>query len=164
MLPWAWNGLYNWTCSMYLCCQEEKVVTEDEIVGWHQWLDGYEFEQTLGDGEGQGRLVCYSPWGCKESDTIEKLNNNNVCSQEDGRRVAELTTDGQAEEQLTSWAFTRLASLQPLGPQHMGHPPRGFQARWEHHWFPGLQWDVHLPGLRMQWCKVEPVLCWPFWG
>ena len=42
------------------------------------WLDGHEFEQTLGDGEGQGSLACCSPWGCKEWDTTEQLNNNNV--------------------------------------------------------------------------------------
>ena len=50
---------------------------EDEVVGWHHRLDGYEFEQAPGDGEGQGSLVCCSPWGCKESDTTEQLNNNN---------------------------------------------------------------------------------------
>ena len=46
-----------------------------------RYLDGneHEFEQTLEDGEGQGSLACYSPWGCKESDTIEQLNNNNTC-------------------------------------------------------------------------------------
>ena len=48
--------------------QEEKGTTEDETVGWHHWLDGYEFEQALGDGEGQGSLVCCSPWGNKDSD------------------------------------------------------------------------------------------------
>ena len=41
---------------------------EDEMVGWHHRLSGHEFEQTLGDRGGQRRLVCYSPWGCKESD------------------------------------------------------------------------------------------------
>ena len=55
--------------------QEEKAATEDEMVGWHQWLNGHEFEQTLGDSEGQGSLMCYSPWG-KKSDTTEWLNNN----------------------------------------------------------------------------------------
>ena len=40
---------------------EEKGTTEDEMVGWHHWLDGHEFEQTLGDGDGQGSLVCFSP-------------------------------------------------------------------------------------------------------
>ena len=49
---------------------EEKRVTEDEMVGWHHWLNGYEFEQTLGDNEGQGSLVCCSPWGDKELYTI----------------------------------------------------------------------------------------------
>ena len=49
--------------------QEEKGTTEDEMVGWHHRLDGHEFEQAPGDGEGQGSLVCCSPWGCKESDT-----------------------------------------------------------------------------------------------
>ena len=48
--------------------QEEKGVTEHELVGWHHWLNGHEFEQTLGDSEGQGSLVCCSPWGCKELD------------------------------------------------------------------------------------------------
>ena len=42
---------------------------EDEMVGWHHHLSGHEFEQTLGDGEGQGSLECCSPWGRKESDT-----------------------------------------------------------------------------------------------
>ena len=50
---------------------------EGEMVGWHHWLHGHEFEQTLGDGEGQGSLAYYSPWGCKESKPTEWLNNNN---------------------------------------------------------------------------------------
>ena len=51
--------------------------TEDEMVGWHHLLNGHEFEQALGDGEGQGCLACCSPRGCKESDTTEQFNNNN---------------------------------------------------------------------------------------
>ena len=50
-------------------------MTEDEIVEWHHWLDGYEFEQVLGVGDGQGRLTCCSPWGRKESDKTEQLTN-----------------------------------------------------------------------------------------
>ena len=46
--------------------QEEKGKTEDEMVGWHHRLSGHEFEQAPGDGEGQGRLACFSPWGHKE--------------------------------------------------------------------------------------------------
>ena len=49
-------------------------MTEDEMVGQHHRLNGHEFEQALGDGEGQGSLVCCSPWGHKESDTTERLN------------------------------------------------------------------------------------------
>ena len=51
-------------------------MTENEIVGWYQGLNGHEFEQTPGDGERQGSLECCSPWGRKESDTAERLNNN----------------------------------------------------------------------------------------
>ena len=54
--------------------QEEKGTTEDEMIGWHHRLNEREFEQALGDGQGQGRLVCCSPWGCKESDMTEQLN------------------------------------------------------------------------------------------
>ena len=55
---------------------EEKGTTEDEMVGWHHWIDRHEFEQALGVGEGQGSLLCCSPWGQKESDTTELLNWN----------------------------------------------------------------------------------------
>ena len=48
--------------------KEEKGVTEGEMVGWHHRLDGHEFEETPGNGKGQGNLVCCSPWGCKELD------------------------------------------------------------------------------------------------
>ena len=51
--------------------QEEKGTAEDEMLGWHLWLDGHEFEQALGVGGGQGSLACWSPWGHKESDTTE---------------------------------------------------------------------------------------------
>ena len=52
-------------------------MTEDEMVGWHHRLNGHEFEQTQGDSEGWGSLVYCSPWGRKESDTTERLNNGN---------------------------------------------------------------------------------------
>ena len=54
--------------------QEEKGTTEDEMAGWHHWLDGNEFEWTLGVGDGQGGLACCSSWGCKKSDTTERMN------------------------------------------------------------------------------------------
>ena len=55
--------------------QEEKGMTEDEMVGWHHLFNEHEFEQILGGSEGQRSLVCCSPGGCKESDTSERLNN-----------------------------------------------------------------------------------------
>ena len=53
-------------------------MTEDEMVGWHHRLNGHEFGQAPGDGEGQGSLVCCSPWGCKELDMTKRLNSNKV--------------------------------------------------------------------------------------
>ena len=49
-------------------------MTEDEMVGWHHWFHGHEFEQTPGDSERHGSLACCSPWGRKESDMTEQLN------------------------------------------------------------------------------------------
>ena len=51
-------------------------MTEDEMVGWHHRLNGHEFVLTPGDGEGQGSLVCCSPWDRKEFDTTEELKNH----------------------------------------------------------------------------------------
>ena len=56
--------------------QEEKGMTEDEMFKWHHQLNGHEFEQAPGDGEGQGSLACCSLWGHKELDITEPLNNN----------------------------------------------------------------------------------------
>ena len=55
-------------------CRQDKGTTEDEMVGWHHWLDGHEFGQALGVGDGQGSLASWSPWGHKESDMTEWLN------------------------------------------------------------------------------------------
>ena len=57
---------------------EEKGMTEDEMIGWHHQVNGHEFEQAPGDDEGQGSLVCCSPWGHKELDMTEWLNNNKL--------------------------------------------------------------------------------------
>ena len=57
--------------------RQERGTAEDEIVGWHHWHIGHEFEQALGDSEGQGSLACCSSWDHKESDMTEWLNNNN---------------------------------------------------------------------------------------
>ena len=66
---------------------QEKRVTEDEIVRSHHRLNGHEFEQTVGDGERQGSLVCCSPWGHKELNTTERLSNNIIKEEEVVRRL-----------------------------------------------------------------------------
>ena len=57
----------------------EKGMTENEMIGWHHQLNGHEFEQALGVGDGQGGLACYSPWDRKELDTTEQLNWTCMC-------------------------------------------------------------------------------------
>ena len=81
---WSWNSntLATWCEKLIIKNpdagkdhrQEEKGTIEDEKVEWHHWLNGHEFEHTLGVGDGQGSLACYSPWGHKESDITEQLN------------------------------------------------------------------------------------------
>ena len=68
-------------------------MTEDEMVGWHHRLVGHEFEQAPGVGNGQGSLVCCSPWGRKESDTTEQLNNNSGCCTPPSQELTKYTID-----------------------------------------------------------------------
>ena len=58
--------------------QEKKGTTEGKMVGWHHQLNGHEFEQTLREGEGQGKLPCCNPWSYKELDMTEQLKSNNI--------------------------------------------------------------------------------------
>ena len=62
--------------------QKEKRASETETAGWHHWCNGHELGQKSGDGEGQGGLACYSPWGCKKLDTTGQLNNKSHCGEE----------------------------------------------------------------------------------
>ena len=72
-------------------------MTEDEMAGWHHRLHKHEFEQALGDGEGQGSLVCCSPWGHRESDTTERLYNNNRTGEGGLNSSSEFQGKGQKE-------------------------------------------------------------------
>ena len=63
-IPWCWERLKA----------VEKGMTEDEIVGWHPWLNAHESEQTWGVDDGQGNLACCSSWGCEELDMTKQLN------------------------------------------------------------------------------------------
>ena len=56
--------------------QETKETREEYMAGWHHWLNGHEFEQTVEDSEGQGSLACCSPWGRKESNMTKRMNDN----------------------------------------------------------------------------------------
>ena len=89
--------------------QEEKGMTEDEMVGWHHWCDGHEFEQASGDGEGLGSLVCFSPRGRKELEMTERLNNSN-------NTLASLVWGLEASQQCEN--FFGMIVL-----QFVGHPP-----------------------------------------
>ena len=94
---------------------------EDEMLGWHHQLSGRESEQTPEFGEGQGRLVCCSPWGHKESDTTERLNNENERRQRRfyklPKRNEEGKEKGQAEneeaEQFRLFSCPRLEAGRP---------------------------------------------------
>ena len=87
--------------------QEEKGTTEDEMVGWHHQLDEHEFEQALGVGDGQGSLVCYSPWGRKELDMTEQLNWTDVFPT-------------QISRQFNTKMITRLRKSGNLAPSDFG--------------------------------------------
>ena len=88
--------------------QEEKGTTEDEMAGWHHWLDGREFEWTPGVGDGQGGLACCSSWGLKESDMTEQLNWSEVIWHSffsDLLHVAEYPQDPSMLSQMTRFLF-----------------------------------------------------------
>ena len=70
----SWMNLENMLGAGKDWGQEEKGTTEDEMVGWHHWLNGQGFGWTLGVGDGQGGMACCFSWGRKESDTTERLN------------------------------------------------------------------------------------------
>ena len=77
-------------CKEPFCWERLKTGGEGDYRGWDSWmayrLNGHEFEQTPGDGEGQGNLACYSPWGCKESDITGWLSNKGSGGRCQGRR------------------------------------------------------------------------------
>ena len=123
--------------------QEEKGTTEDEMAGWHHWLDGRESEWTPGVGDGQGGLACRDSWGRKESDMTERLNwtelNNDLCllvlTLKEGRSLfaiprAKLICHSKSSR---SWWWTG----KPGVPQSMGSQRVG------HNWATELDWTTH---------------------
>ena len=92
--------------------QEEKGTTDDEMVGWRHWLDGLVFEQALGVGDGQGSLVCCSPWGRKESDTTERLNWTDCPSVQATTYSNVLNKSGEKASLSYSWSSVQFSSFQ----------------------------------------------------
>ena len=88
---------------------QEKGTTEDEMVEWHHWLSGHEFEWTLGDSEGQGSLVSCRPWGHKESDMTEQLNSDKLFKLENWIYL-EIILTSKLSNTFPSWVFP------PSGP------------------------------------------------
>ena len=82
-------------------------VTEDEMVGWHHWLNGHEFEQNQGDSDGQGSLACCNSWGPKESDMTYRLNGNNNKRSKGILHISSLVT-----EVICVWRMMQLTFLQ----------------------------------------------------
>ena len=98
--------------------QEEKGTTEDEMVGWHHWLDGCELEWTPGVGDGQGDLACCSPWSCKESDMTERLNWTELTDQwkrsESSERIVSSTNNARTTEYPQTLIYTQKNDAGPL--------------------------------------------------
>ena len=92
--------------------RRRRGATEDEMVGWHHQLNGLEFEQTPGDGEGQGSLVCCCPWSHKGSDTSQWQNNNN-CSLSLCRSLLQFHPGSFSD----SWPWPTYFCLLPLPQQ-----------------------------------------------
>ena len=122
---------------------EKKRVTENEMVGWHHRLNGHEFEQILGDSEGQGSLGCCGPWGYKESDTTWWLNNDN---------------------QLSGASILLFSMLSPLGVHSWEWLQRLRAWQWAAHLFPfWVPSGLTIWAAVMWWldgCKILYLLIW----
>ena len=86
-----------------------KGTTEDEMVGWHHWLNGHEFEQALRVGDGQGGLACCSPWGHKELDTTEQRNWTELKCEFKHLVIQTCMTDSKDKQSLLACWFENLS-------------------------------------------------------
>ena len=100
--------------------QEEKGMTEDEMVGWHHQFNEHEFEQALGEGEGQERLVCCKPRGRKELDMTEWLKNKSI--REEDCQLPKLGYEHFGQQNILTQTFADNF--------------RKFEDSWSHEWTP----------------------------
>ena len=126
--------------------QEEKGMTEDEMVGWHHQLNGHEFEQASGVSDGQGSLTCYSPWGHKKSDTTERLNWTDA--KKSSLHCIWCSVHTLKEDYHLSWPFP--ASIHYLSPSTILFP-------WENY-FLGVR-TVFLGGISLLFHRVCVFTC-----
>ena len=126
--------------------QEENGMIEDEMVGWHHWLDGHEFEQAPGDGEGQGSLTCCSPRGQKESDTTEELNDDNEAEVHPWQWCSQ-----------THLSKTHLIMLLPWLQNSVAH----HQSLSRAHWSGPSQQGLHLLSSTPSFCTCASYEQWP---
>ena len=122
--------------------QEEKGMTEDEMIGWHQWLDRHEFEQALGVGDEQGSLECCSTWGHKELNTTEWLNWTSCCWPLKQRCLSKLSS-------LIALFFSLHYFLHVCEFIYFQHLARLFQSRlkiFSSHPFSQLFWSISALG------------------
>ena len=109
--------------------QEEKGMTEYQMVGWHHQLDGHEFEQAPGLCDGQGSLACCSPWGHKELDTTEWLNWTEVWPRKNGRWVLGLKLAWSTSQPASSTAEIDKLRLRGVEWLAQGHTPTKQQGQ-----------------------------------
>ena len=146
--------------------QDQKVTTEDEVVGWDHQLHGHEFEQAPGVGDGHGGLVCCSPWGHKESDTTEWLNwteptEMNQISNWNIHWIIEKARQFQKNIWVTEWVkllshvqlLATLSTVAFQAPPSMGFSRQGY---WNGLPFPSLE-DLPHPGIKPA-SPVSPAL------
>ena len=143
--------------------QEEQGMTEDEMVGWYHQLDGHEFEQALGVGDGQGGLVCCSPWGCKELDTTEQLNWTEL-TWDRGKGMNKVPEAEKWKADSGQWVhkvWWRLENLREVvGQQATARRLPGLRRLWNHGpspWLMGALWDT---GLELCLGKTDLVTMW----
>ena len=116
-------------------------MTEDEMVGWHHQYNGHEFEQAPGDGEGQGSLASCSPWGCKESDTTQRLNNHHHhCQRQVNSRVSCSERDPTIQRPACSLRWT--THFREIHGQ-VSMMPGGSMALWDQSCPPGGRPEGH---------------------